>query len=136
MILADTSAWVEYDRATGSAVDRRLTELIAAAAPLAVTEPVIMEVLAGARSNHRESDLRRLLLRFEQLHFDHAGDFDAAARIYRRCRKAAITPRGLVDCMIAAVAWRCGAALLSHDVDLDRVAGVVGIAVDRASLRA
>ena len=29
MILVDTSAWVEYDRATGSAVDRRLTELIA-----------------------------------------------------------------------------------------------------------
>ena len=32
MILADTSAWVEYDRATGSAVDRRLSELIAAVA--------------------------------------------------------------------------------------------------------
>ena len=28
MILADTSAWVEYDRETGSAVQQRLTELI------------------------------------------------------------------------------------------------------------
>ena len=28
VILADTSAWVEYDRATGSAVDDRLAELI------------------------------------------------------------------------------------------------------------
>ena len=28
MILADTSAWVEYLRATGSATDRRVTELI------------------------------------------------------------------------------------------------------------
>ena len=28
MILADTFAWVEYDRATGSAADHRLTELI------------------------------------------------------------------------------------------------------------
>ena len=28
MILVDTSAWVAYDRATGSPVDRRLTELI------------------------------------------------------------------------------------------------------------
>jgi predicted nucleic acid-binding protein len=50
MILADTSAWVEDDRATGSAVDRRLTQLISADGPVAVTEPVIMEVLAGARS--------------------------------------------------------------------------------------
>ena len=28
MILADTSAWVEYDRATGSAADQRIVELI------------------------------------------------------------------------------------------------------------
>ena len=60
MILADTSAWVEYDRATGSAVDLRLSELIATDGPVAVTEPVIMEVLAGARSDAREADLRRL----------------------------------------------------------------------------
>jgi len=63
MILADTSAWVEYDRATGSQVDERLVELIATDGPLAVTEPVIMEVLAGARSDAREDQLRRLLLR-------------------------------------------------------------------------
>jgi hypothetical protein len=34
---------VEYDRATGSAVDQRLTELIREDGPLAVTEPVLME---------------------------------------------------------------------------------------------
>jgi hypothetical protein len=33
------------------------------------------------------------------------------------------------------VAWRRGAALLTHDADMDRVAGVVGIEVDGASLR-
>ena len=135
MILADTSAWVEYDRATGSAVDRRLTALIAAEEPLAVTEPVVMEVLAGARSDDREADLRRLLLRFEPLHLDYATDFDAAARIYRRCRAAGVTPRGLIDCMIAAVAWRRGATLLAYDADLDRVASIVGIEQDDASLR-
>src|SRR5439155_11497286 len=69
VILADTSAWVEYDRATGSAVDRRLAELIEAAGPLAVTEPVVMEVLAGARDDRRATDLRRLLMRFELLSF-------------------------------------------------------------------
>jgi hypothetical protein len=50
MILADTSAWVEYDRGTERAVDRRLTELVETDGPVAVTEPVIMEVLAGARA--------------------------------------------------------------------------------------
>ena len=133
MILADTSAWVEYDRATGSPVHRRVAELIASEGSLAVTEPVIMEVLAGARSDQRELDLRRLLLRFRLLRFDAAADFDAAARIYRRCRGAGFTPRGMVDCMIAAVNWRHGASLLAQDVDLQRLGQIVGIELDQAS---
>ena len=133
MILADTSAWVEYDRATGSSVDRRLSSLIGDEGALAVTEPVVMEVLAGARDDVRERLLRRLLMRFRLLPFDAAVDFDAATLIYRRCRKAGITPRGMVDCMIAAVAWRQDAMLLSRDVDLGRVAQVIGVEMDAAS---
>ena len=136
MILADTSAWVEYDRATGSPVDRRLGGLIAADGPIAVTEPVVMEVLAGARTDEREDDLRRLLQRFPMLGFDPVADFEAAARIYRRCRRAGVTPRGMVDCMIAAVAWRHGAAVLACDVDMARVGQVIGIDLDDASLAA
>ena len=136
MILADTSAWVEYDRATGTAVDQRVAELIATDGPLMITEPVLMEVLAGARDDARENDLRRLLLRAGLLHFDATTDFDAATRIYRRCRRSGITPRGMIDCMIAAVAWRRGAALLCRDADLDRVAQLIGIELDEASVRA
>jgi predicted nucleic acid-binding protein len=36
----------------------------------------------------------------------------------------------MVDCMIASVAARHGAALLARDVDLVRVAAVVGITLD------
>jgi len=133
VILADTSAWVEYDRATGSRVDRRLEELIEVAGPLAVTEPVVMEIVAGARTEEREAQLRRLLGRFELLRFDAVSDFDGAARIYRRCRRAGSTPPGMIDCLIAAVALRHGATLLAADADLSRVAGVVGISLDGAS---
>lgn len=136
MILADTSAWVEYDRATGSAVDARLADLIEGEGQLAVTEPVVMEVLAGARDEVREQQLRRLLSSFHLARLDPASDWEAAARIYRRCRRAGVTPRGLIDCLTAAVAWRRGAVLLSHDVDLARVAEVMGIDFDPASLRA
>jgi predicted nucleic acid-binding protein len=135
VILADTSAWVEYDRGTGSPVDRRVAELIEAGGELAVTEPVVMEVLAGARDDRREVDLRRLLLRFELLPCDPASDFDGAVRIYRRCRAAGVTPRGMIDCMIAAVAWRGDATLLAHDADLAHVGDVIGIELDPASLR-
>ena len=130
MILVDTSAWVEFDRATGSSVDARLTALIADSDEVAVTEPVIMEVLAGARNDRREGDLRRLMQRFELLRFDPTIDFDAAARIYRTCRRVGITPRGMVDCLIASVALRHRAILLAADVDLDRVGKTVGVALD------
>jgi hypothetical protein len=136
VILVDTSAWVEYDRATGSAAHRRVTKLIEVGGPLAVTEPVVMEVLAGARDDRRETDLRRLLDSFTLLRFDAVTDFDGATRIYRRCRAAGVTPRGMIDCMIAAVALRRRARLLAHDADLDRVALVMKIELDEASLRA
>jgi predicted nucleic acid-binding protein len=136
LILVDSSAWVEYDRATGSPSDLRLRELIVGDGPVAVTEPIVMEVLAGARDDRQELDLRRLLGRFSLLGFDAVSDFHAAVRIYRRCRSAGITPRGLIDCMIVAVAWRRGASLLAHDADMDRIAGVLQVPLDRASLRA
>jgi len=134
VILADTSAWIEYDRATGSPVDERITALISENGHLAVTEPVIMEVLAGARTQTHADQLRRLLLRGGLLPFDAPTDFDAAALIHRRCRQAGVTPRGMIDCMIAAVAWRQGATLLCRDVYLERVAAVIGIGLDEASV--
>ena len=133
MILADTSAWLKFDRNTGSSVDVRLAQLIAEDGPLAVTEPVIMEVLAGARSDSRERDLRRLLQRFHLHPVDPTPDFQAAARVYRRCRQQGVTPRGLIDCLIAAVAWRKDATLLAYDVDLHGVAGVIALPMDPAS---
>jgi len=136
LILADTSVWVEHDRATESAADHRLTDLIASADLLATTEPVIMEVLAGARNAEREHELRRLLGRAFLLPMETPTDFDGAVRIYRRCRRAGITPRGLIDCMIASVASRTGASLLAHDADLARVARVIGVELDSASLGA
>lgn len=53
----------------------------------------------------------------------------------RRCRRAGVTPRGMLGCMIAAVALRTGATLLSHDADMDRLARAAGIMLDNTSLR-
>lgn len=135
MILADTSAWVEFDRATGSPAHLRLRELIRDDGDLAVTEPVVMEVCAGARDDAREHDLRRLLRRFALLGLRPESDFDGAVRVYRTCRRAGVTPRGLLDCLVAAVAWRHDASLLAHDRDLALIAGVLGVELDPGSLR-
>lgn len=133
MILADTSAWIEYDRATGSAIHLRLRDLVAEGGALIVTEPVAMEVLAGARDDFGELRLRRLLGRFELARFDAGVDFETATRIYRTCRQRGITPRGFVDCLIAAVAMRHGAAVLAHDGDFRAIASVMALRLDPAT---
>jgi predicted nucleic acid-binding protein len=135
VILVDTSAWVEFDRATDSVVDQRLRSLIADGVDIALTEPVIAELVAGARTDAREARLRSLLLSFDLLPFEAPIDFDGASTIYRRCRAQGVTPRGLLDCMIAAVAVRNSVPVLSHDVDLARIAKVVDLRLDEASTR-
>lgn len=125
MILVDTSAWVEFDRASGSAVDQYLTGLIRAGGEqLAVSEPILMEVLAGARDDRRHRDLRRLLTSFNWISTDPVVDFEGAAGVYRACRVAGITPRGLIDCMIVSIALRTGSSLLSADRDFDQMSAV------------
>lgn len=126
MILIDSSAWVEYDRATGSDADTALTGLIrSGGVEVAVTEPVLMEVLAGAADEDRSRRLRRLLTSFRWVPFDPVADFEGAAKIYRSCRSAGVTPRGLIDCMIANVAIRGGHQLLTADRDFTAMATVV-----------
>jgi predicted nucleic acid-binding protein len=136
VILADTSAWIEYIRGTESPVHQRLRDLVLGAGQLVVTEPVLMEVLGGARNEDSATALRRLLLRCDFVPFLSATDFEGAADVYRLCRASGVTPRGFVDCMIAAVARRVGASVLAHDVDLARIGSVVGFELDPASLPA
>jgi predicted nucleic acid-binding protein len=122
VILADTSAWVEYLRATGSPAHLRLRRLIADEGELVTTEVVMMELLAGESSSDGVTRLRRLLGRFELLPVEGLADYEAAADLYRRCRAAGETVRSLTDCLIAAVAMRSGASLLHRDQDFEVIA--------------
>jgi predicted nucleic acid-binding protein len=121
-VLADTSAWVEYLRATGSPVHLRLRRLIADEDAVATTEVVVMELLAGASDDDEAARLRRLLGRFELLPVEGLADYEAAAELYRRCRRAGEMVRKLTDCLIAVVAIRAGAALLHRDQDFEVLA--------------
>lgn len=135
MILVDTSAWIEYLRGTGSDVHRRLAELIGSPVIVTTTEPVDMELLAGARDNEQEKAMRRVLAASINLSFDPVIDFDGAAAVYRECRRSGVTPRNLIDCAIAYVAIRHDAAVLAQDIDFARIAGVVPLELDPATPR-
>lgn len=130
MILADTSAWIEYLRATGSRANLRLRELITDDADLCVTEVVVLEVLAGATDEAHAHRLTRFLDRFEHLHTESRFDHLEAARLYRTCRRAGSTIRSLNDCLIAAIAIRAGASVLHADRDFTALALHAGLRLD------
>ncbi len=121
-MLVDTSAWVEYLRATGSVTHQRLRGLLQDGASLHTTDVVVMEVLAGARDPAHAGRLRRLLLSCEFVPIDGLNDYEEAASLYRQCRRAGETVRALTDCLIAAVAIRAGLGVLQADRDFDALA--------------
>lgn len=56
MTLIDTSAWVEYLRATGSGAHRAVRHLPEADAEVQTTDVVVVEVVAGARATSTSID--------------------------------------------------------------------------------
>jgi len=129
VILVDSSAWIEFQRATGSSADRRLTSAIESNEPLATMGLILLEILAGARDEQQARDLRRLLDRCQLLPLADPFDFESAATLYRSCRREGITIRRLPDCLIAAVAMRTETALLHQDADFDAIARHAPLAV-------
>ncbi len=123
MILADTSAWIEYLRATGSPCHERLRAAIERGDPLATTGTVLLEVLAGATDEHHAAQLTRLLSSWcTYVPLDEPGDHEAAAALYRASRSRGATVRRSAGCLIAAVAIRIYASVLHQDADFDALA--------------
>jgi predicted nucleic acid-binding protein len=122
VILLDTSAWVEFLRATGSSVHLRVRSALEQDVELASTDVVVMEVLAGARDDRDRDELRRLLYGRTLLAVEGPSDYEQAAELYRTCRRHGETPRKLTDCLIAAVAIRNDAELLHADADFLAIA--------------
>jgi len=117
VILVDSSAWVEFLRGTGSAMDGNVDRLLEQPETLATTDVVLMEMLAGARDAPHADQIRRLLARCTFLPVEGPGDYEHAAGLYRACRRGGETVRAITDCLIAAVAVRTGCVVLHLDED-------------------
>jgi predicted nucleic acid-binding protein len=118
MLLVDSSIWIQIAR--GATADLKQA-MAAAGEPLAITEPIVGEVLAGAHDPDAvEARLASLNLRA----LDPSRDYRDAAMLYRACRRRGMTIRSLTDCLIAAVALRYGDVVAHRDADFERIAEV------------
>lgn len=132
--LVDTSVWVDFLRGEESPATRALRDLLRSGpGSVCMTEPIAMELLAGATDEVMLGRLERLANGLPSLVVDQALDFRSAAAIHRGCRRAGRTVRSLTDCLIAAVAIRHGVRLVHKDADFEAISSVT--ALNALSLR-
>ena len=127
-VLIDTSAWIEYLRATGSAAAVEVRRLLTSDTEIVVCEPIAMEILSGAVRADSYAKLQRLVDGLPSLKLDDTIDFRSAAAIFRNAR---LSIRNVNDCLIAALAIRHDVELVHSDADYDVIAGITPLKARR-----
>lgn len=127
-VLIDTSAWIEYFRATGSPAAVEVRRLLTSGTEVAICEPIAMEILSGAVGADSLAKLQRLVDGLPSLKLDDAIDFRSAAAIFRSARAGGRTVRSINDCLIAALAIRHGVEVVHRDADYDVIAQITPLA--------
>lgn len=119
-MIPDSSAWIEYVRDRDSPAKRRLRA--ARLDDLVITDPVMLELLAGARDPNEHHRVKLVVgaCQYEPVH--SIEDWEDAAALYRLCRAGGETVRSKFDCLIAAVAIRLDVPILHNDRDFDVLA--------------
>lgn len=130
MILIDTFAWIEYLRDTHSPACESAATLLENDTPVATCDTVLMEVLAGARTEQHLNDLTHLLERCRFHPSRPLFDSTGAADVYRTCRRSGFTPRRLNDCVIAAIALEHDLSILHAARDFAGIAEVTGLRIE------
>ncbi len=130
MIVVDTSVLVDFFRGKHTAATAELERLERNEVAFAIPTICCQELLQGARDDH-EWDLLDTYLS-TQLRVSPTDPWRChrdAARLYFDCRRAGITVRSTVDCMVAQLTIEATATLLHSDADFDRIADVHPLAI-------
>jgi predicted nucleic acid-binding protein len=126
VLLVDTSVWVEVFR-RGAPLD---LEGIIPFDEIVTCPPVIQEILQGFRADGAFDVARDALLAFPSVCSPVPIEvFLEAAGLYRSARRAGLTVRSSVDCLIAACALRSGCTVVHRDRDFDALARVSSLRV-------
>jgi hypothetical protein len=121
VLLVDTSAWIEVFRKPARVDIRRLGELDAIVTCL----PVIQEVLQGFRDEAAFRTAREAMGSLPVVESPlGASVFEEAVSLCRSARRAGLTVRSGVDCLIAACALRHSLTVVHVDRDFDLIARI------------
>jgi predicted nucleic acid-binding protein len=126
LFLVDTSVWVDFLRGISTAATGKFKRILAEEQRFGITNVIYQEVLQGAKSEAHFARLESFLRNQVFYHPMHPlGTYTEAARIYAQCRRAGVTIRSSIDCLIAQIAIEHGLFLLHSDRDFDLMAPVI-----------
>jgi hypothetical protein len=131
VIVVDTTVWIDFLEARGTAFDRHLTELIEEQAPISLVDIIYAEVLQGIRDEETFHQTRVSLRAHPILRPRGLETFETAANLYRTARRRGLTIRRSVDCLIAATCLESGAEIYHNDRDFDALARVSDLMIYR-----
>ena len=122
-VLVDTSVWVDHLRGRDHAAAVLLAAWLADEPERIVLNEVVMtELLRGVAAEIDADDLQGALDKLPQADPLQRSDWLQSAQLYRRCRRAGLTVRSPMDCLIAAHAMRLQLPVLAVDRDFEAIA--------------
>ncbi len=130
MVLVDTSVWIEAFRKPPRIDVERLVDPDEIVSCL----PIYQEVLQGFRDERTFRIAREAMAAIPMIESPLRQEvFEEAAGIYRAARRAGLTIRSAVDCLIAACALRHDVEVLHVDRDFAAIARVTPLRVRSAA---
>lgn len=100
--------------------------------PIVLTDIIFTEILQGFASETDAARVEGHLRGFPILRLQSIDDYALAAELYRTARRASVTVRKTLDCLIAAVCVRSDVPILHADRDFDLLAGCTALRIHAA----
>jgi predicted nucleic acid-binding protein len=130
MIVADTSAWIDYVKGV-EALHTNILDYELEHSRIITGDIIIAEFLQGFREDQDYDTAKRLMESLEYCDFLGKDNAIQAAQNYRRLRKNGITVRKTINVIIATFCIENGFELIHNDRDFDPMEEYLGLRVKK-----
>ena len=131
MIVADTSAWIDYFRGV-SAPHTDILDLELSRSQIVTGDLIIAEFLQGFREERDFQEAKRIMESLEYRDFVGKDIAISAAQNYRILRKSGITIRKTIDVIIATFCIENDFELIHNDRDFEAMEERLGLKIRKS----
>ena len=128
MVVADTSAWIDYFRGIDAPHTNKL-DLVLGTDEIFIGDLVIAELMQGARTDKVASQIQDVISKMQCVNMVGSKVAYESAANYRALRAKGITVRKTIDMLIGTYCILSNSALIHNDRDFDPMEAHLGLKV-------